>query len=75
MRLELPDLEERVFLNGDGEGQTFRRDATGRIIIHSGDGDHSNGGYWDCFSQFWDAMGDFTSCLGFWPVISYRPLE
>jgi hypothetical protein len=59
----LPDLEERMHLNGDGEGQTFVRNAQGRIVVMSGDGDHSNGGWWDCYSQVWDAVGDWYRCL------------
>jgi hypothetical protein len=65
MMIRLPELEERVYLNGDGEGQTFGRNAQGRIVVFSGDGDHSNGGWWDCFSQFWDACGSIWGCVGF----------
>jgi hypothetical protein len=63
MRIDLPDLEERVFLNGDGEGQTFGRDARGRVVVISGNGDYSNGGWWDCYSQVWDIVGDWYHCL------------
>src|SRR5262249_34164197 len=54
MTTHLPELQERVLTNSDGEGQTFIRNSAGRIVICSGDGDYSNAGGWDCFWAFWD---------------------
>jgi len=63
MKRVLPDLETPVHLNGDGEGQTFVRAEDGRIVVVSGNGDHSNGGWWDCYSQVWDMIGNWYRCL------------
>ena len=61
--MKLPGLEEKVLTNSDGEGQTFVRNRSGRIVIHSGDGDHSTGSLWDCYESFYATNGSFFACV------------
>ena len=49
MTIKLPDLDDRVLLNCDGEGQTFIRDDSGMVVVQSGSGDFSNAGGCECF--------------------------
>ena len=61
--MKLPPLEEPVLTNSDCEGKTFGRDASGRIIIHTGDSDYSNAGGIECIAEAWD-YSTIMGCFG-----------